>query len=93
MKVRVTMDVAGRAIDEVLTGPNAESIVAAAKAQVTKALGWKGMFLNAFSTLRFAQMAVEKYNEAHRTSYAIPDNCDDFLKLGEGLGYIKILEP
>ncbi len=47
MKVRVTMDVSGRHIDETLTGTSADDVLAQAKARVAKELGWKGLFLNA----------------------------------------------
>ena len=37
------MSVAGRQVDETLSGPNADDILAQAKARVTKELGWKGL--------------------------------------------------
>jgi hypothetical protein len=92
MKVRVTMEVVGRKIDEVLSGPNADEIVGAAKSKVARELGWKGLFLTPLTPLAFAQMAVKQYNEAHRANYTIPNTCDEFLKLGEGLGYITFLD-
>jgi len=91
MKVRVTIEVAGRKVDEILTGPDADVILAQAKAQVAKELGWKGLFLSAMTPLGFAQKAVELYNSAHRTSYASPQSADDFLRLGQDLDYIAIL--
>jgi len=91
MTVRVTMDVAGRHIDETLTGPEAEDVLAQAKARVTKELGWKGLFLNAFTPLGFAQKAVELYNSSHKTTYAVPQSADEFFTLGKDLGYIAIL--
>lgn len=91
MKVRVTMTVAGRAIDETLTGPNAEDVLTQAKARVTKELGWKGLFLSALSPLGFAQKAIELYNSAHKTTYASPQSADEFFRLGQDLGYITVL--
>ena len=85
------MQVSGRQIDETLSGPDAEDILAQAKAQVTKELGWKGFFLNALSPLAFAQKAIELYNSAHQTSYAVPSSADEFFSLGQDLGYITIL--
>lgn len=85
------MDVAGRHIDETLTGPEAEDVLAQAKARVTKELGWKGLFLNAFTPLGFAQKAVELYNSSHKTTYAVPQSADEFFTLGKDLGYIAIL--
>ena len=91
MKVRVTMEVAGRHIDETLFGPDADDVLAQAKARVTKELGWKGLFLNAFTPLAFAQKAIEMYNSAHKTTYAVPNSAAEFFILGKDLGYIAIL--
>lgn len=91
MKVRIQMPVAGRDIDEILTGSNAEDVLAQAKSRVAKELGWKGLFLNAMSPLGFAQKAVELYNGANATQYAIPQSADEFLSLGQDLSYISIL--
>ena len=91
MKVRVKMTVAGRDIDEVIVGTTAEDVLAQAKARVAKELGWKGLFLNAMSPLGFAQKAVELYNGAHRTTYALPQSADEFLRLGQDLDYITAL--
>ena len=91
MNVRVTMEVAGRRIDEALTGPNADDVLAQAKARVAKELGWKGLFLSAMTPLGFAQKAVELYNGSHQAKYALPQSADEFLKLGQDLGYIAIL--
>ena len=91
MKVRVTMSVAGRSVDEMLTGPSADDILAQAKARVTKELGWKGLFLNALTPLAFAQKAVALYNSAHKTTYAEPKSAEEFFVLGKDLGYITVL--
>lgn len=85
------MDVAGRHIDETLNGPDADDVLAQAKTRVTKELGWKGLFLNAFTPLAFAQKAVELYNSAHKTTYTVPQSADEFFVLGKDLGYIAIL--
>jgi len=91
MKVRVTMQVAGRSIDETLTGTDANDVLAQAKARVAKELGWKGLFLNALSPLGFAQKAIELYNSAHKTTYAAPRSAEEFFALGRDLGYIAVL--
>jgi hypothetical protein len=91
MIVRVTMDVAGRHIDETLTGTDADDILSQAKARVAKELGWKGLFLSAMSPLTFAQEAVRRYNSSYSTNYAIPQTSDEFLTLGQDLGYVAIL--
>ena len=91
MKVRITMDVAGRHVDETLSGPDADDVLAQAKARVAKELGWKGLFLNAMTPLAFAQKAVALYNSAHQTSYAEPKSADEFFVLGKDLGYITVL--
>ena len=80
MNVRITMSVAGRAVDEVLSGPDADDVLAQAKqaAQVQ-------------NRQRFAQKSVELYNGAHKTAYAAPQSADEFFRLGKDLGYITIL--
>lgn len=91
MKVRVTMSVAGRHIDQTLTGANAEDVLAQAKAHVARELGWKGLFLHGLTPLAFAQKAVELYNSAHQTRYALPQSADEFIRLGQDLGYITLV--
>ncbi len=91
MNVRVTMSIAGRQIDETLTGPTAEDVLVQAKAHVAKELGWKGLFLSAMTPLAFAQKAVELYNGDHHTQYASPKTAEEFLHLGQDLGYISLL--
>jgi hypothetical protein len=92
MKVRVTIpEIAGRRVDETVTGIDASDVLAQAKARVAKELGWKGLFLNAMSPLMFAQEAVKRYNAAYKTTYAIPSSADEFLQLGQDMGYITIL--
>ena len=91
MKVRVTMEVAGRHVDETLTGPDADDVLAQAKARVARELGWKGLFLSALSPLAFAQMAVDRYNKAYGTQYAEPQSAAEFLRLGADLDYIHVL--
>jgi hypothetical protein len=89
--VRVTMSVAGRQIDEILTGTTADDVLSQAKAHVAKELGWKGLFLSAMTPLAFAQKAVELYNGAHQTQYTSPTTAEEFLHLGQDLGYITLL--
>ena len=91
MKIRVTMDVADHHINEVVEGVTAEEIVSIAKSKLAKELGWKGLFLKALSPLSFAQQAIGQYNSSSGTQYKIPQSCDEFLNLGQDLGYITFL--
>ena len=91
MKVRVTMDVAGRHVDETIAGEDATSIIGQAKARVAQELGPLGLFLQYMSPLTFAQEAVRRYNAASGTSYSIPVSAEEFLKLGQDLGYVTTL--
>ncbi len=91
MTVRVQMEVAGRKIDEMLTGADADDVLTQAKAHVQKELGWKGLFLAAMTPLGFAQKAVALYNGSHHTTYAPPQDAAEFLRLGQDLGYITVL--
>lgn len=85
------MDIAGRHIDETVNGTNAEDVLTQAKARAASELGWKGLFLKAMPTLTFAQEAVRRYNSAFGTEYAIPQTADEFLQLGQDLGYLTVL--
>ena len=91
MTVRITLEIAGRRVDETLTGPDADSVLAQAKARVQKELGWKGLFLSAMTPLGFAQKAVELYNNAHQTAYSPPQSAAEFFHLGQDLGYVTLL--
>ena len=92
MKVRVTIpDVAGRSIDETISGADADDILSQAKTRVMRELGFKGLFLRAITPLAFAQGAVSRYNSAYGTSYAIPPSAGEFFRLGQDLGYITLL--
>ena len=91
MKVRVQLEVMGRKIDETVTGRDADDVLGQAKAKVAKELGWKGLFLNAMPNLTFAQEAVRRYNTAFKTEYDLPQSADEFLKMGQDLGYMTVL--
>lgn len=93
MKVRVSLEVAERKIDEIVEAPNAGALLVEAKNRVAKELGWKGMFLNAMSPISFAQMAVKKYNENFHTDYAIPETAEQFIEFGTRTGNLEVLEP
>jgi len=92
MKVRVRLEVPGRVVDEIAEAPNAEGLIAQAKARVVRELGWKGLFLNAMSDLSFAQLAVRLYNERYHANYAIPQTADEFLDFGKATGNLTVLE-
>jgi hypothetical protein len=89
MKVRVNLEIAQRKIDEVVTGRDADDILAQAKARVERELGWKGIFLKAMTPLGFAQEVVRRYNAGTGSQYAIPQSAGEFLKLGADLGYLQ----
>ena len=91
MKVRVTMEIAGRHVDETVSGADATDILTQAKARVARELGWKGLFLNAMPTLTFAQEAVRRYNANFETHYALPQSAQEFFQWGQDLGYVTIL--
>lgn len=91
MKVRVKLSIAGKDIDEIVTGRDAEDVLAQAQARVARELGWKGLFVKAMSPLGFGQEAVRRYNAAHNSAYDIPQSADEFVQLGQDLGYLSLL--
>jgi len=91
MKMHVKMEVAGRQIDEIVAGADAEHILGQIKARVTRELGWKGMFLHSLTPLAFAQMAVQRYNAAYQATLPVPATADDFVALGQQIGYVTLL--
>lgn len=92
MKVRVRFEIGGRQIDEIAEGAHAEDLLAQSKSRVAAELGWKGIFLNAISPLAFAQMAVERYNDLHKTNHPIPRSAEEFLEFGKATGNLTVLE-
>ena len=92
MKVRVNLEIADRKVDEIVTGRDADDVLAQAKARVEKELGWKGFFLKAMSPMGFAQEVVRRYNAGSGSQYAIPKTADEFLKLGADLGYLQTID-
>jgi hypothetical protein len=91
MKVHVNMEIAGRHVDEIVVGKDADDILSQAKARVAHEIGWKGLFLHAMPTLTFAQEAVRRYNGAFDTHYDLPHSAAEFFRWGQDLGYITIL--
>jgi hypothetical protein len=85
------MELAGQKFDEVLVGRDALDILGQAKDRAAKELGWKGLFLKAMSPISFAQEGVRRYNAAFKTNHPIPQTAEDFLSLGQELGYVTIL--
>ncbi len=85
------MEIGGQKIDETVSGRDADDILAQAKDRTARELGWKGLFLKALSPLAFAQEGVRRYNTAFHTAHPIPQSADQFLELGQKLGYITIL--
>jgi hypothetical protein len=92
MKVRVEFQLADRSIREEVAGQDATEILAVAKNKVMKQLGWKGMFLAAFTPLAFAQEAVRRYNNHFKTSYPVPESAEQFISFGEETGSLTVLE-
>lgn len=92
MKVRVRFEVAGKEIDEIAEGKDADDLLAQAKARVAAHLGWKGLFLNVMSPLEFARLAVKMYNEHHETSFPVPESAADFVEFGKKTGNLTVLE-
>ncbi len=91
MKIHVKMEVAGRQINEPVEGTDAEDILGQIKDRVTRELGWKGKFLLLLTPQAFAQMAVQRYNAAHKAALPVPATADDFLALGQQMGYVTVL--
>ena len=93
MKARVVLDVAGKHVDQVLDGKNADDVINQAKSLVAKHLGWKGLVIQAMSPLAFAQKAVSMYNDSNHTKFDLPQSTEEFLRLGKDLGYVTVIEP
>ena len=91
MKVRVQLNLEGRAIDEQVSGSTADELLGNVKDKVQKALGWKGLVLAAMSPIAFARTAVQLFNERNNSQYALPDTAEEFVKLGVDLGYVTVL--
>ena len=83
MKLHVHFDTPELRVDEVVEGPNAETVVAAMQSRVAKELGFiKGAVVRSMSPLAFAQQATRMYNNAMKTNAPIPATCEEFLNYG-----------
>jgi len=49
------------------------------------------MFLHALTPLAFAQMAVQRYNASRKADLPVPATPDDFIALGQQMGYVSVL--
>ena len=87
----MTLELAGRTIDETLDGGSADDVLVTVKERVERELGWKGVFLKMLSPIGFAQEAVRRLNASAGTNYALPQSADEFLKLGIDLGFVTVL--
>lgn len=91
MKVRVQLNLEGRAIDEQVSGNTADDLLVNVKEKVQKALGWKGLVVAAMTPIAFARTAVQLFNERNNTNYGLPNSAEEFVKLGVDLGYVTVL--
>ena len=82
-----------RKVDEVVEAVSAEDLLVQAKARVAKELGWRGMFLNAMTPLKFAQTAVAMYNDRFHTTHPAPQSAEEFIQFGKQTGNITVLTP
>jgi len=94
MRVRVTYRTPDMDIDEEFTGAGADEVVAAMqKAVAARAPLGLRLFVGALRPLSFAQVAVDRYNDAARTDIARPATCEEFLRAGEREGLLTVLDP
>ncbi|HSV72532.1 MAG TPA: hypothetical protein VLH79_02095 [Chthonomonadales bacterium] len=81
-------------IDEVFSGASADEVVSA----MQRAVAARGslavrLFVGALSPLSFAQVAVDRYNDAAQRSIARPTSCEEFLRSSEREGLLTVLDP
>ncbi len=92
MSVRVHISRPRLTVNETFTGRNAEEIVTKLKGRVLPELNFGlRLLVSNFSSLRFAQEIVRRYNEAEKTNLPVPNSCWEFLLRAEEMGYADIM--
>jgi hypothetical protein len=92
VKVRITVDVDGRHIDQMLEAATPDQLLAEAKRQVERELGWKGLMIKALTPLQFAQLVARLYNEGEEMPYPAPQTSEEFIEFGQATGHLEVLE-
>jgi hypothetical protein len=93
VKLHVHFEAGDLKVDEVVTGENAEVVVAAMQKRVAQELGFlKGAVVRTMSPLKFAQEATRQYNAAYKDNAPIPATCDEFLRFGAQRNFATFLD-
>ena len=80
LKYRVTLEMDGQKVDQVIIGEDAEAVVRNAKLMVAKKLPWlKRAFVKNMGNVSFAQEVVRRYNKKFKRSDALPQSAEGFI--------------
>ena len=93
MKLHVHFETGDLKVNEIVSGENAEAVVAAMQKRVAQEAGFLvGAAVRAMSPLRFAQEATRRYNAAMKDNAPIPTTCDQFIRTGVEKNFATLLD-
>ncbi|GEM_PF-797750 len=93
MKLHVKFEAGSIKVDEVVSGADADEVVAAMQQRVAREAGFVvGMAVRAMTPLGFAREATRRYNEASGDDLPLPQDCAEFVEAGIRKGFATRLE-
>lgn len=93
MRLHVKVPIGDRQVDEIVSGADAEAVVAAMQQRAAQEAGFLiGAAIRAMSPLKFAQEATRRYNAASKDNAPIPASCEQFIQTGVDRGFATILD-
>jgi hypothetical protein len=94
MTVRVTYSTSEITFDQVFSGATPDAVVAAMQKEVASQLSFVlRLFVNAMTPTQFAQEVMRRYNESTNAGLHTPQNCLEFIRIGEQQGIVTVLQP
>ncbi|MBC8143867.1 MAG: hypothetical protein H7Y38_20740 [Armatimonadetes bacterium] len=92
MRLHIHFQAGAIRVDEIVEGDTAEAITGKMQARVAQEAGMLiGAVIKRMTPLQFAQEATRRYNAAAKDSAALPQSCEDFLKMGVVKGFASTL--
>ncbi len=92
MRLHIHFQAGAIRVDEVVEGDTAEAITVRMQERVAQEAGMLiGAVIKRMTPLQFAQEATRRYNTAAKDAAALPQSCEDFLKMGVAKGFASTL--
>ena len=93
MRVTIKFESDQLSVDREVSGANPDEVVATIKAEVAAKLGiLPRMVVNAMTPLAFAQEIAKRYGQSIGRQLAVPQTCDEFLRMTVNAGIATVTE-